>query len=86
MLDSGVYLADTPGYGHPPLPELAPEELSSYFLEFASYRSNCHFSTCTHRHEPKCSVRVAVSEGKIDSVRYEHYCKLYQELEGEKRR
>lgn len=42
--------------------------------------SNCQFNQCSHIHEPSCGIIEAVKTGLINKVRYENYCKIYEEL------
>jgi ribosome biogenesis GTPase / thiamine phosphate phosphatase len=78
-LDTGGYLADTPG-----LRELAPwdltaEELPLLFPEMRPYLDACRFAHCTHLHEPGCAVRRALEQGLIDPERYRTYVKIRTE-------
>ncbi len=78
-LDSGGYVADTPGLRGMALWDIEPEELDAYFREIAPLVSQCSFSDCSHVHEPGCAVLAAVQEGVIDSGRYESYLRLRDE-------
>ncbi len=80
-LDGGGYVADTPGIRGLALFDLEPTELDAYFREIAPYVPKCQFSDCTHRHEPKCAVRTAVTAGKISQQRYKSYLRLREEHE-----
>jgi ribosome biogenesis GTPase len=78
-LESGGYLADTPG-----LRELAPwnlsaEDLPLLFPEMRPYLDSCRFAHCTHVHEPGCAVRQAVEAGEIELLRYRTYVKFRTE-------
>ncbi len=79
-LDEGGYVADTPGLREAGFWDIEPEELAWHFVEMRPYLSDCHFSSCTHTHEPDCAVKAAVRAGEISQVRYDSYCRL---LEGE---
>ena len=61
------------------------EELGQYFPEFAEHEKYCRFGGCAHIAEPICGIRDAVEEGKIDKLRYENYCQLYEELKAKKK-
>ncbi len=74
-------LIDTPGIREFGLFGLTAEELAQYFHEFEPYRASCEFSDCTHREEPRCSVREAVSAGEISGSRYAAYLSLRDELQ-----
>jgi ribosome biogenesis GTPase len=79
-LDGGGYVADTPGLREAGFFDIEPEELAWHFIEMRPYLSDCHFSSCTHTHEPECAVKAAVEAGAISEARYDSYCRL---LEGE---
>ncbi|HLO29373.1 MAG TPA: ribosome small subunit-dependent GTPase A [Anaerolineales bacterium] len=75
-LESGGYIADTPGWKSLALWDTEPEEIDAYFPELRELVQHCQFSDCTHTHEPHCAVRRALAEGKIHPERYESYLKL----------
>jgi ribosome biogenesis GTPase len=72
----GGYVADTPGLREAGLWDIEPQELAWHFVEMRPYLSDCRFSSCAHTHEPGCSVKAAVSAGKISPLRYDSYCRL----------
>lgn len=84
------FIADTPGFGNLSLEELDSKALAVGFREFATYESQCKFTSCTHTHEPVCGIKQAVEEGKIAVSRYESYLsilgeiKLFEEREGKR--
>jgi ribosome biogenesis GTPase len=80
-LDGGGYVADTPGIRGLALYDLDPLEVDAYFREIAPLVADCRFSDCTHRHEPGCAVRTAVSQGKVSRQRYDSYLRLFEEHE-----
>lgn len=75
-LDSGGYVADTPGLKALALWDIEPEELDAYFVEIAPLVAECEFSDCTHIHEPGCAVIEAVEKGKISPERYDSYLRI----------
>lgn len=79
-LDSGGYLADTPGIRSISVWDIEPDELDAYFVDIQPYVLDCKFGNCTHTSEPDCGVRAAVSAGRIDRRRYRHYLELCDEL------
>jgi ribosome biogenesis GTPase len=79
-LGLGIRLIDTPGVREFGLWRLTPQELLSYFPDFDAAATRCHFSDCTHTHEPHCGVRVAVIEGKISGARFETYQRILVSL------
>jgi len=78
-LPQGGYIVDTPG-----IREFAPlvklEELDKHFVEFLPFLGQCKFKGCSHRHEPDCAVKEAVTTKKITDQRYSSYCNLYDSL------
>jgi len=78
-MDSGGWVADTPGIRALALFDLDPEELDAYFPDIAPFVANCQFSDCTHKVEPGCAVRKAVEKGQVSEHRYESYVKLHEE-------
>ncbi|HEY9078148.1 MAG TPA: ribosome small subunit-dependent GTPase A [Anaerolineaceae bacterium] len=75
-LAEGGFVADLPGLRSLALWDTEPEELDGYFVELRDLVAHCQFSDCTHRTEPGCAVRQAVSEGKIHPERYASYLRL----------
>ena len=80
-----TYLMDTPGFSSLYIEGMEKEELKDYFTEFRPYEGQCKYQGCVHIHEPGCSVKAALEQGKLNSLRYEDYLGLYNELK-EKRR
>lgn len=82
----GGFVADTPGFSQLDFFNIEPEELGYYFIEFKARIPDCKFRGCLHQSEPKCAVRTALDEGKIDQRRYENYVQFLEEIKEEKRR
>lgn len=80
-LETGGYVADTPGVRGLALFDLEPGELDGYFREIAPLVADCQFSDCSHTHEQNCAVLAAVSQGDISPERYESYLRLREEHE-----
>ena len=80
-LDTGGYLADTPGMRTLTLWDIEPEELDGYFVDIATYVAQCRFRDCMHLNEPGCAVRAAVESGAIAESRYQSYLQLREEVE-----
>lgn len=72
-------VADTPGLREFGLTNFNTQELSLFYPDFAPFREHCKFALCTHRHEPKCAVRAAVEQGRLDAGRYERYLTILRE-------
>jgi ribosome biogenesis GTPase len=83
--DFGALLADTPGVREFSLWHLEPEALRDLFPEFRSIQRECHFTTCSHDHEPRCAVKDAVEEGRIDAGRHRSYLAILADLRQEAR-
>jgi ribosome biogenesis GTPase len=80
-LESGGYLADTPGMRYMTLWDVEPEELDGYFRDIAPYVENCRFNNCSHQKEIGCAVQQAVKAGKVSPTRLRSYVMLRRELE-----
>ncbi len=80
-LDVGGYVADTPGIRGLALFDIEPTEIDAYFREIAPLVGQCQFSDCSHRHEPGCAVKTAVSQKRISPKRYDSYLRLREEHE-----
>ena len=79
-LESGGYLADTPGIRSITVWDIEPDELDAYFVDIQKWVLDCKFSNCTHTIEPKCAVLRAVKSGAVDRLRYRNYLELREEL------
>ncbi len=79
-LSSGGYLGDTPGIREFGVWGLSKETLDSCFRDFDLYLFECRFATCTHSHEPGCSVKKAVEKGNISRERFDSYLRILEEL------
>lgn len=80
-LDEETSIIDTPGIREFGMWRLDRRTLAEAFDDFADEAAGCKFTDCTHTHEPKCSVREAVEEGRVSRTRYESYKRLFEELE-----
>ena len=71
QLKSGGKVIDTPGI----------RIVSSYFVseeafeDIQSLSEECYFSDCKHIQEPGCMVQKAISDGELDTERFEQYLK-----------
>lgn len=77
-LPGGGLLIDTPGMRELQL-WTAPETTTTSFEDIDALAPGCHFSDCRHRSEPRCAVRAAVDEGRLDAARLESFHKLQDE-------
>lgn len=78
-INHDTYIIDTPGFTSIDVFNISHDNLKDYYDDFKPY-DECYFTPCSHIHEPNCGVRNALSEGKINKVRYENYCHIYDEL------
>lgn len=72
----GGYVIDTPGIRSFVMDNFSSIDLSHYFLELRSLRSQCKFRECRHIDEPGCAVLEALEQEKISSRRYRSYVNL----------
>jgi ribosome biogenesis GTPase len=72
-LEGGGFVADMPGLRALALWDIQPVELDGYFPEMRDLVNTCQYSNCSHRHEPGCSIRQAITDGKIHPERYRSY-------------
>ena len=79
-LKQNTYIADTPGFSSFEINEIESTELDKCFREFLPEIKKCEFVGCTHIKEENCGIKNALQQGKIDSSRYDRFCKIYEEL------
>jgi ribosome biogenesis GTPase len=90
VLPSGALLIDTPGLRE--LGLLGSESargggaLGEAFNDIEALALSCAFSDCTHVSEPRCAVKNALENGKLDAVRLASYLKLKEEMTGGSRK
>lgn len=80
-----TFIMDTPGFSSLAVFDMEKEELEQFYPEFNEYRDSCRFHGCSHTHEPGCSVKEAIEEGRISKERYENYQLIYEELKNRKK-
>ena len=75
------YIVDTPGFSILEIRDLMDKDSLKYcFPEFIEYNEGCKYRGCLHNKEPKCAVKEAVEEGKINKYRYNFYVKTLEEI------
>jgi ribosome biogenesis GTPase / thiamine phosphate phosphatase len=79
LLPQGGLVLDTPGMRELHLWD-GEESLHQAFDDIEELAGSCYFSDCQHREEPRCAVREAVLEGRLDAARFQSYEKLQKEL------
>lgn len=72
------WIADSPGFSVVHIPPLDRPELAEFYPEFKPHIPNCGFKDCLHRDESNCALTPHISE---ESIRYENYLKLLEEVE-----
>ncbi|MCI0340478.1 MAG: ribosome small subunit-dependent GTPase A [Planctomycetales bacterium] len=80
-LAGGMEVVDTPGIREFALAGLDADDVGLYFPDIAALAPGCHFTPCTHLHEPQCAVRGAVESGQVARFRFESYEKIRKSLE-----
>jgi ribosome biogenesis GTPase len=81
-LESGGWVADTPGLRQLELLAMSREELADCFVEFVPFLEfPCRFHNCRHDSEPGCSLKAAVERGQVSTRRYESFLLLAREME-----
>ena len=78
-LPCGGRLIDSPGVWEYGLWELDRQELADGFIDFSCAGHGCRFNNCKHSGEPGCTVRQAVTDGKIREWRYQSYLRLLEQ-------
>jgi len=84
-IGTNTYIADTPGFSTYEMKDISYKDLDKSYPEFLPFISECEFRGCSHIKEKKCGVKKAVEDKKIDTGRYERYCKFYNQLKEEKK-
>ena len=80
-LETGGYVADTPGIREFGIVGLTLGELPLYFPEIDELAADCRFSNCSHLEEPGCAVRAGEERGRISASRVASYRAVFDELE-----
>lgn len=84
-VEEATYIMDTPGFTSLNVAGMEKEELQGFYPEFEPYEPYCRFGGCVHINEPVCGVKEALTEGKISRIRYDNYCRIYEELKERKK-
>ncbi|MCY4172015.1 MAG: ribosome small subunit-dependent GTPase A [Bacteroidetes bacterium] len=79
-LSNGGSVADTPGIREFGLLDIEPWELAHFFRDLKPHLQKCHYSACTHDHEPRCGVKDAIEKGEITPSRYNSYLNILYSL------
>jgi ribosome biogenesis GTPase len=84
-LPSGGLLIDSPGIRELQL-WAEGADVDAAFDDVTRLAEGCPFSDCSHVHEPRCAVLLALAEGRLDQARYDSFMKLRRELAYEEAR
>jgi ribosome biogenesis GTPase len=79
LLPNGALILDTPGMREMGLWD-SEAGVSAAFSEIEDLAKQCRFHDCRHKAEPDCAVQAALSDGTLDSARWDSYVKLQKEL------
>jgi len=79
VLPNGGLLIDTPGMRELQLWDVGGA-VRETFDDVEALAEGCHFTDCRHRDEPRCAVKAAVEDGRLDVPRLDSYRKLQDEL------
>lgn len=79
-LPQGGDLIDSPGIREFGLWHLTAEEITQGYREFDHFLGTCKFRDCKHLEDPGCTLREAISNGKIHPTRFENYHRLIASL------
>ncbi|MHC4197346.1 MAG: ribosome small subunit-dependent GTPase A [Planctomycetota bacterium] len=77
-IDIGGYVVDTPGIRELGLWDIGKQDIAEFFGDIWEIGKDCHFSRCSHTHEPRCAVKTAVERGALDKLRYESYLRILE--------
>jgi ribosome biogenesis GTPase len=75
-LSIGGFIIDTPGIKEFGLIDFEKSEVAERFPEMRALMYKCQYHNCTHVHEPRCAVKKALEEGRIDPGRYRNYLNI----------
>ncbi|MRG85612.1 ribosome small subunit-dependent GTPase A [Salinibacillus xinjiangensis] len=79
VLGEGRIIIDTPGMRELQLWGTG-DTMFDAFQDIEEFANHCQFTDCKHQTEPKCAVKQAIEDGKLDEDRLNSYRKLEREL------
>ena len=74
----GGFVIDTPGIRGFGVVDMERNEIYHFFPEIFEASKECRFNKCLHLDEPECAVKNAVTDGKIDALRYRSYLNIME--------
>lgn len=80
-LETGGWVADTPGLRRLELLQITHDELIECFVEFTPHlQEPCRFRDCRHENEPGCRLKCAVAAGTVSQRRYDSFLAIRREI------
>lgn len=79
LKDDGIII-DSPGVRDFTPINHSVDEITYGFVDVRKYSGKCKFKNCSHNNEPECAMKQAVSEGKLNELRFNNYRRLVQEF------
>lgn len=79
VLPVGGLIIDTPGMRELQLWDVG-DAVRETFDDIETLATDCHFTDCRHRGEPRCAVKDAIADGRLEPSRLESYLRLQDEL------
>lgn len=79
LKDNGIII-DSPGVRDFTPTNKSIDEITQGFLDVRKFNGLCKFANCSHQNEPQCAMRQAVSDGKLNELRFENYLRLISEF------
>ncbi|MFQ3228826.1 small ribosomal subunit biogenesis GTPase RsgA [Reinekea sp.] len=80
-IPSGGQLIDSPGIREFGLWHITEDDLDKGFPDVTDHAQYCKFNNCTHTHEPKCAVKLAVDEGQLLARRLNSYLSIRDSID-----
>ncbi len=56
------------------------DEITHGFADVRQFYGACKFSNCSHKNEPGCALKQAVTDGKLNELRFNNYLRLIEEF------
>lgn len=75
-LAGGIELVDAPGIREFEPTAIDRGTLAAWFPELLRAAASCHFTPCSHTHEPDCAVKDGIGRGEIAQFRVDSYTRL----------
>ena len=74
----GGFVIDTPGIRGFGVVDMERNEIYHFFPEIFEMSKECKLNKCLHLDEPECAVKKAVTDGKINHLRYRSYVNIME--------